>query len=181
MTISKGPRCGPLLFPVIIHLYPPARLTNMSSQANYGSHQEESWLFLSNAIIWGVSFCFLLSIVCVMSAKPARAQCVVPTGYTSCSSINCSSSTQIRPPAYDATGYFPEYMQVSCCGTNSISAISYYITCYSAELRDPKVQERLIQMALLKPLYTVNCDGWVRPFTPSTDRSREPRRRGASR
>jgi len=62
-----------------------------------------------------------------------------------------------------------------CCGVAyATTSDPYPDWCLITQLRDPRVEERLMELSNAGPLYIPNCDGWLRPFRPLVNESRKP-------
>lgn len=106
----------------------------------------------------------------------AVAQCAVGSNESLCSQESCSSNRAIFTPILEwgSPGIVPEMAPVYCCGTYNSTLVGYSGFCYYAELRDPKVQEQLVELSQESSIYVPTCDGWLRPFHPLKNRSEQP-------
>ncbi len=119
-------------------------------------------------LVMGLAFSF---------SHDAKAQCAIGDSTGGCTYGSCSSSNpQIYTPidGYEGTTFIPQMGYVSCCGGYVSTMVGILDWCYYTNLRDPRVQERLVELGSQSPVYVPTCDGWLRPFHPLLNRSQKP-------
>ena len=126
---------------------------------------------LDRVLLPMVVICLALSL-----SHHAKAQCAIGYSTRSCTYGNCSSSTTVYTPidGFGENAFIPQNGYVSCCGGYVPTMVGILDYCYYTELRDPRVQERLVELSSESAVYVPTCDGWLRPFHPLSNRSQKP-------
>jgi hypothetical protein len=111
---------------------------------------------------------FILSILIICTSQSLVGQGQYPEGcfnpqYVACYYAGCLSSyfTGVRT-ANGGSSY--SWTLKPCCGQQYWVPLAYQGTCFSAELKTPEIEKRLLERAQKTEVLVASCDGYIRPL-----------------